>query len=290
MGLRGLLWRLFAVLASLLLPVALASAWLSTVVTDSDAYVNTVGPLASDPTVQQAVTESVEGTTVTTVENATGTTLDAGSREQVAAAVGQAVESPEFETAWRAANRIAHREAVRILEDDSDRRVTDGGRVLVDVGPVYDTVIVTLDQEGLVDAAAAPSVSVSVPLVRVSDLDRAQEVYDLLDAAGFWLPALWLVLVVLTVLVATERRRAAVWLAAGSIGGLLLLVVGLLIARNVLVAELGSSSDYELIRSVWDVLVERLYWWIGVGFLVSIAVLVLMVVLGRRRPVGSTAG
>ena len=89
-------------------------------------------------------------------------------------------------------------------------------------------------------------------------------------------------LVVLTVLVATERRRAAVWLAAGSIGGLLLLVVGLLIARNVLVAELGSNSDYELIRSVWDVLVERLYWWIGVGFLVSIAVLVLMVVLGRR--------
>ena len=201
--------------------------------------------------------------------------------------MGQAVESPEFEAAWRTANRIAHREAVRILEDDSDRRVTAGGRVLVDVGPVYDAVIVTLDEEGLVDAAAAPSVAVSVPLVRVSDLDRAQEVYDLLDAAGFWLPALWLVLVVLTVLVATERRRAGVWLAAGSIGGLLLLVVGLLIARNVLVDELGANSDHELIRAVWDVLVERLYWWIGVGFLVSIGVLVVMVVLGRRRPVDS---
>ena len=58
MGLRGLLWRLFAVLASLILPVALASAWLSTVVTDSDAYVDTVGPLASDPTVQQAVADA----------------------------------------------------------------------------------------------------------------------------------------------------------------------------------------------------------------------------------------
>ena len=63
--------------------------------------------------------------------------------------------------------------------------------------------------------------------------------------------------------------------------------MGLLIARNVLVDELGSNSDYELVRSVWDVLVERLYWWIGVGFLVSIAVLVVMVVLGRRRPVDS---
>ena len=109
----------------------------------------------------------MEGTTVTTVENATGTNLDAGGREQVAAAVGQAVESPEFETAWRTANRIAHREAVRILEDEGQQRVTDDGRVLVQLGPVYDSVIQTLGQEGLVDPAAAPPVNVSVPLVRL---------------------------------------------------------------------------------------------------------------------------
>ena len=243
------MWRLFALLAALILPAALASAWLATVVTDSDAYVETVGPLASDPTVQRAVADSLESTAATTVENTTGRSLDAGTRDQVAAAVGQAVESQEFETAWRTANRTAHREAVRILEqDESDRRVTEDGRVLVDLGPVYDTVILTLDQEGLVNAAAMPSVAVSVPLIRASDLDRAETVYNLLDAAGFWLPALWLVLVVLTLLLATERRRAAVWLALGTIGGLLLLVVGLLIARTVLVEELGSNSDYELIR------------------------------------------
>jgi len=283
-GFRGLLWRLFAVLAGLLLPVALASAWLATVVTDSDAYVDTVGPLASDPTVQKAVTDSLESTAATTVENTTGTSLDAGAREQVATAVGTAVESSQFETAWRTANRIAHREAVRILEDEGQQQVTDDGRVLVQLGPVYDSVIQTLGQEGLVDPAAAPPVNVSVPLVRVTDLERAQEIYDLLDAAGFWLPALWLVLVVLTLLLATERRRAALWLALGSIGGLILLGVGLLIARAVLIEELGSNTDYELIRSIWDVLVERLYWWIGVGFVVSFAVLVLMAVLGRRRP------
>ena len=49
-----------------------------------------------------------------------------------------------------------------------------------------------------------------------------------------------------------------------------------------LVAELGSNSDYELVRAVWDILVERLYWWIGVGFVVSVAVVLLMAVLGRR--------
>jgi len=54
----------------------------------------------------------------------------------------------------------------------------------------------------------------------------------------------------------------------------------------VLVAELGSNSDYELVRAVWDVLVERLYWWIGVGFVVSVAVVLVMAVLGRRRTPG----
>lgn len=285
MGLRGLLWRLFAVLASLILPVALASAWLSTVVNDSDAYVDTVGPLAADPTVQRVVADSLESTAARTVEGATGTSLNAGGRQQVNAAVTQAVESSQFESAWRTANRTAHREAIQILEED-DRRVTDDGRILVDVGPVYDSVVQTLDEQGVIDAAVVPSVQVSVPLIRVSDLDRAQEAYDLLDAAGFWTPVLWLTLVVLTLVLATERRRAAIWLAIGSIGGLIILLVGLLIARTVLVAELGSNSDYELVRAVWDVLVERLYWWIGVGFVVSVAVVLVMAVLGRRRTPG----
>lgn len=287
-GLRGLLWRLFAVLASLLLPVALSSAWLATVVTDSDSYVDTVGPLASDSTVQRAAADRLEGSAITTVEAATGRRLDERGRGQVAASVGQAVESPEFESVWRAANRGAHGEAVRILEDEGDRPVTNDGRVVVELGPVLDSVARALEQRGLVDAAAVPPVEASVPLVRATDLDRARALYGLLDAAGFWVPALWVVLVVLTLLVAAERRRAAGWLAAGSIGGLLLLVLALVMARGVLVSELGSSGEDELVRAIWDVLVARLYWAIGVGFVIAVAVLVLVAVLGRRgryRPV-----
>ena len=284
-GIRGLLWRLFAVLASLLLPLALSSAWLATVVTDTDAYVDTVGPLASESDVQAAAVDALEGAAVSTVEEAAGASLDANTRNQVRAAVGLAVEAPEFETVWREANRIAHDEAVVILEDEGGQQVTEDGRVVVELGPVFDSVVQSLDEQGLVDAAAVPPVQASVPLVKTSDLDRAQTAYALLDAAGFWVPALWLVLVVLTLLVASERRRAAVWLAVGSIIGLLMLVLGLVVARGALVSELGSSTDDDLIRAIWDVLVSRLYWAIGIGFVVSIAVLLVMAVVGRRRPV-----
>lgn len=286
-GLRGLLWRLFALLAALLLPIALASAWLATVVTDSDAYVDTVGPLASDEKVQAAAVRALEGAAVTSVEDATGTTLDAGQRDLVAASVGTAVASPEFETVWRAANRTAHQQAVRILEDDGDRRVTEDGRVVVQLGPVYDSIAQGLDERGLLDASAVPSVEAGVPLIRASDLDQVRAAYQLLDAAGFWVPAIWLVLVALTMLVATERRKAAAWLAASSIGGLLSLVVALVVARGVVIDELGSSTDNELVGSIWDVLVSSLYWAIGIGFVICVLVLV-VVALTRRKSVSRT--
>lgn len=288
-GLRGLLWRVCAVIASLLLPVAMASAWLAAVVTDSDAYVDTVGPLASDEDVQAAAVDALEGAAARAVEEATGTRLDQGSRETVATAVAQAVDSDEFEDVWRTANRTAHQQVVRILEDDG-QVPTRGGRVVVELGPVFDTVAATLEQRGLVQASAVPPVEASVPLIRVSDLDRARTAYAALDAAGFWLPALWVVLVALTLVLATDRRRAVVWLALGSIVGLVLLVLGLLLARGVLVGELGSSSDYDLVRSVWDVLVSRLYWWTGIGFVAAVAALVAATVLGRRRPVAGPPG
>jgi hypothetical protein len=280
-GFRGLLWRLFAVLAWLLLPVALTSGWLAAVVTDSDSYVDTVGPLAADETVQREVAERLERLAVDTVESATGASVGAQSRELVASTVQDVVASQQFESLWRSANREAHRQAIGLLE--SDRTVTDDGRVVVDLAPVYDAVVRSLDQRGLVNAAAAPQVNATVPLARASDLDQVQTAYELLDAAGFWLPVLWLVLVVATLLIATERRRAVGWLAWGSIAGLLLLSVGLLLARAAVVNELGSSDDDELVRAIWDVLVSQLYWAIGVGFLIAAAALVLVLVLGRRR-------
>lgn len=282
-GLRGLLWRVCAFLCWLLLPVALTTGWLAAVVTDTDSYVDTVGPLASDATVQQAVADRLEGLAIGAVENSTGGSVDGRSRELVATTVRAVVESEEFETLWRSANRVVHRRAVGVLEGEEDRLVESNGLVRIELGPVYDSVVRRLDQQGLVSAAAVPQVEATLPLAAADELHRVRAVYELLDAAGFWLPVAWLVLVGVTLLVATERRRAVGWLAWGSIAGLAALSVVLLLARATVVTELGSSGDDALVRAIWDVLVSRLYYAIGVAILVAVAVLVLRAVLGRRR-------
>jgi hypothetical protein len=279
-GLRGSLWRLCAVLAALVLPVAMASAWLAAVVTDSDAYVDTVGPLASNETVQAAAADVLETAAISSVQGASGQSLDDARRQQVSAAVGAAVKSSEFEEVWRSANRTAHEQVITILEEDRTPQVA--GKVVVELGPVVDSVARTLDERGLVDASQMPAVEASLPLVPVSDLERARSAYRLLDAAGFWVPALWVVLVALTLLIATERRRALIWLGVGSIVGLAMLALGLLVARGVLLDELGSDADDDVIRAIWDVLVSRLYWAAGIGFVVAVGTIVLAAVVPRR--------
>ena len=90
--------------------------------------------------------------------------------------VGTAVESDEFEQVWRTANRTAHRQVVRVLEDEREPQVTADGRVVLELGPVFDSIARSLDERGLVNAAAVPSVSATVPLIPVSDLERARRV------------------------------------------------------------------------------------------------------------------
>ena len=50
-------------LAALLAPLAVVSVWARSQVTDTDRYVETVAPLASDPAVQAAVTTNITMTT-----------------------------------------------------------------------------------------------------------------------------------------------------------------------------------------------------------------------------------
>ena len=52
--------RVAAILACVVLPLATLSVWLDQRVTDTDAYVDAVGPLADDPVVQRLVATRVE--------------------------------------------------------------------------------------------------------------------------------------------------------------------------------------------------------------------------------------
>jgi hypothetical protein len=268
-----------AVLATLLLPLGLLSTWIAGVVTDTDRYVATVAPLATDPDVKRAAVRELDREAMGLVDLATGradlerylrtagygdllgagtSAVSAAAREQIAAVVHRAVvsvvESRGFARAWKAANRSAHAEMVAALEGD-DRLVGSDGRVSIELGTVLNTITASLVDRGLVPAGSAPEVRTSFDLVKAADLERARAAYRLLDAAGFWLPVLWLVGVALAVGASTDRRRILRRLAAGSLAGVVCLAVGLALLRHLLT---DTSSAPAVTGAVWDVVTADL--------------------------------
>ncbi|MCY7397105.1 MAG: hypothetical protein LH468_13320 [Nocardioides sp.] len=114
---RQSLARLCALLACLLLPLALVSAWASERVIDTDAYVAAVTPLADDPAVREAARELLLDRAADVLS--LGDLSDEEvlvARPVVARAVAAVVRGAEFRRVWVDANRVAHHEAVRLTQ------------------------------------------------------------------------------------------------------------------------------------------------------------------------------
>ena len=112
------------------------------------------------------------------------------------------VDSPTFRTAWVQANRSAHEQLVAVLEDRSDARLDDEGRVSIQLATVFGAIAQTLADQGLVDADEAADIDASFAVMDADQLAKARRAYDTLDTLGFWLPLVWAALVLLTLLLA----------------------------------------------------------------------------------------
>lgn len=121
-------------LTCILVPVSLITVWVHDIVLDSDRYVSTVTPLASDPAIEAAAVNRisaaadarVDGAQVTsdiaawlesqglpprvgTAIKSLGPQLDSAVDQAVTKLATRFVESDRFETVWTEANRAAHR-------------------------------------------------------------------------------------------------------------------------------------------------------------------------------------
>ena len=301
--------RVLAVVACVLLPLSILSTWVAGVVTDTDRYVATVGPLASDPEVQRAVESRVEALALEhiDVEGRVGSLtallqdrglegldrwllghadeLAASARELVEDAVHRAVvrvvEGEEFRPAWDAANRSAHTQMVAVLSSDTSAVDSTGG-VSVQLATVLNSVFAILVTEGLLSPEQVPEVDASFQLMDADRLERAQAAYSLLDTLGFWLPLVWLGVVVLAVALARSRRTIVGWLGWGSVIALAVLALLLVWARSWVVGAVGDAAEQDLVEAVWGILLTQLRTAVVVGLVVALGALVARRVLDAR--------
>ncbi|MGV9822060.1 hypothetical protein [Nocardia xishanensis] len=263
-------WRwtavvVLVVLVALLSIATVMSRYVRSQILDTDRYLTTVAPLGSDPVLQNEIANSItdeifarvdiEGLTADALAALTDAVPATENRPRLDRAVeGLApviavqarnfvnetvltfVRSEKFEDLWLQANRTAHTALVAVVTGNvgpSSVTVDENGTVTLSLGTVLDNVKARLAERGFTFVEKIPPVDKQFVLFRSPELVRAQRAVDALDKAANVLPWLTIAAAVSAVAAAPpgRRRRALVFVGLALVVGMLILAIGLIIAR-----------------------------------------------------------
>lgn len=255
---RSVASAVLIVLTCVLVPVALVTAWVHEIVLDTDRYVETVAPLATDPAIQDAAVKRIADAAAQEVDGDRaagqladwlrsqglpplasdavrnlGPQIDKAVDEAVTRVATRVVHSDAFETVWTDANRAAHNAVVHALTGEGRGAVdVEGGTVGLDLGALVAKVRDDLVDAGLSPAQHIPDVDKQLVLFHSDELGRIRDGARLLDDVGNWMPLIVVVLGAAGVLLAHHRRRALVRTALGAAFACLVVAIALVIARR----------------------------------------------------------
>ncbi|MFZ2175663.1 MAG: hypothetical protein WAW17_16820, partial [Rhodococcus sp. (in: high G+C Gram-positive bacteria)] len=284
-GHRGLRWTAAGVLLVLVAVLAFSSVlarYARGEVLDTDRYVQTVTPLASDPVMQGELTNQITDQIMTRldVETLTAEALTALSENAprvppavvglapvladqaqsfVRQTVGSFVASDQFEALWIRANREAHQVLVAVMTGQTRAavQISDQGTVSIELAPIIDNVRTKLTERGFAFADKIPEIDKSFVLFQSPELVKAQRTVSALDRASTVLPLVTLLVAAAAVWAAPKggRRRAFSLVGVSIAVAMALLAVAISIGRAIYLGEMPSDV---LSRDAAAVLIDTL--------------------------------
>jgi hypothetical protein len=264
---RSVVAVVLIVLGCVLAPVAGVSVWVHNQVSDTDRFVRTMSPLVDDPDVQNALTDKLTTTVFQYVDvqglandavAALGTqglppqlvtrldaltpTLTTAVQGFVHDKVAGLVASPAFASVWNQAITVAHRQTNAVLSGDSEGVVIRGDTVYLDLAPFINLTKDRLSQAGLTAVNLVPDVHPTVAIAQADTLVRARSAYSALDTVAGVLPWIVLLLFAVGVYLARDRFRALVGTGLGLALSMVVLAVGILVARSLLIGAVPAAA------------------------------------------------
>ncbi|WP_327255821.1 hypothetical protein [Streptomyces sp. NBC_01244] len=276
---RSFLAVVLITIAAILAPLSVVAVWTSDIVGDTDRYVATVQPLASDPDVQAGVTNRVANAVMEHVDvpllleqvapddrprleallGRLDGPLTSGLRGLVESVTSKFVASDAFATLWTELNRRAHQTVDKALTGSGGGAVElKGDTVTIDLAPVVEQVKQRLVDSGLTVASKIPEVHTDFTVMTSDQIGKARTGFRLLQLMGAWLPVITVVLAAGGVLLAARRRRALVTAALAVAVAVGLLGIGLHVFRTFYLDALPASVSPAAAGSVYDALVRFL--------------------------------
>ncbi|MGW6392515.1 hypothetical protein ACWFR1_18850 [Streptomyces sp. NPDC055103] len=303
--LRSFCAALLIVIGCVLAPLGIVASWTSDIVGDTDRYVQTVTPLASDPAVQEAVATRVTGAVMEHIDlnsllegvapdqrpllekalGKLGDSLEGAVSSFVHDRAQDVVASPAFETIWTDANRAIHTSLDRALTGSDEGAVKiDTDKVTIDLAPVIDRVKERLVDSGLTVAGKIPEVHTDFTVLQADDIGKVKTGFSLLQLMGVWLPVISVLLVAGGILLAARRRRALVAGALGIAVAALVLGIALTVFRTVYLNALPSGVSPAAAGAVYDTLVRYLRTSVRVFVTLGVLIALAAWISGPSRP------
>jgi hypothetical protein len=260
---RRIVTALLVVLTSIVFTVAVVGVWAHRNVLNTDKWVDTVGPIAEDPAVQQALGNWMTPQLMEAIDPEAFFESVLPERGQALAApltgavegfvddqVNDYLASDRFQRLWVEVNRRAHTRAVDVLEGDTGNLQIENGEVVLNLVPVLNGVLAQIGE-------ASPEIfgrTVDLPTVSVDDipedavakvesalgrdlpddfgqftvfdaqqLEAAQDAVALFDRFVIAATILAVLLIAVTLGVSPYRRRTLLQVAVGIALGVVLL-------------------------------------------------------------------
>ena len=299
------------VLAALLVPVAVIATWTARTVTDTDAFVARVAPVASSTEVQALVEQEMTAQVTQAIDSAVAPRVS-GAIDQMAAPdlvkgllrdlagslggaietrtasiVAKVVEAPEFANAFEEATRTAHAGLVATLDGDTATNgavVTEGDTVSIKLATVGNAVRAELVAAGFTFVDRLPTLEASIPITTVEQLENWQGYYQLLQVLVWLGPLLVIGFAVAGTWLVRDVAVAGLWFTGAALLALVATIVAVRVAisgaTDRLTDPVAADAARAVVSTFGDTLVRNAT---VVGIVLIIGLAVSAYVAARRR-------
>jgi len=292
------------VIGFILVPLSGIAIWSHNQLTNTDRYVDTVSPLASNPDIQKSVATVVVNSLFHQInaehriESALpkrakflGAPLAGAIQNYATDSTEKLLASSQFQALWDKANRVAHTELVALLTDDPGKKKSavalNNGQVQLDLSQVVTKVQGRLVKAGLTFLAGihVPPVSTTVNIINSEGLSEARTYLGILDTLSSVLPVLAIGAFALSALIVRTRRRATIRAALVLLAACGFTLVLLAIGRSLYLSAAASPNVSKAAASaVFDILVRNLRYGVITLGVVAIIVAIVAYFVGPSAP------
>lgn len=309
---RRVIAIVLVVLTAVLAFAAVPAMYLRSELIDTDRYVATVAPLASDPAIQaeiadkvtQQITDAVDFKTViadalnelsktaprvAAVITGLAPAIAEQTKNLIHTAVSKFVATPQFQGLWVQVNRVAHQGLVNLATGSSGGTVTidQNGTVTISTKEIIAQVKSALVQQGVGIAARIPDVDAQITLFQSPELVRATNAIRTLDATAPILAWLTVISAAGAIAVAPSGRKRSTISGVGLAVAIAmaLLALGLVIGRTVLLNSIPPDSvSPAAAQSLVETLLVPLRNSLRLVFAVGLIIAVAAFLGGHSRP------